>query len=155
VAIARIGFGAAAEPGALRQPDLAQADRGQRDGNVDEERRAPSPFVAEDGDEPAAEHGADAHGDADDRAEHAEGATAQLAVEVLLEHAHALRAEQAGADAHDDAGDVEHERIGREPGDEGAEGEDADADDEEPSPAEEVAGPSCGDEEDAEGQRIA
>src|SRR5699024_8189930 len=83
---------AAAAPGALRQPDRAQADRGQRDGNVDEERRAPPPFVAEDGDEPAAEHGADAHGDADYRAEHAEGATAQLAVEVLLEHAHALRA---------------------------------------------------------------
>src|SRR5699024_5385883 len=84
VAIARIWFGTAAEPGALRQPDLSQADRGQRDGTVDEERRAPSPFVAEDGDEPTAEHGADAHGDAADRTEHAEGATAQLAVEVLL-----------------------------------------------------------------------
>src|SRR5699024_10120318 len=65
MAVARIGFGAAAEPGALRQPDLAQDDRGQRDRHVDEERRAPSPFVAEDGDEPAAEHGADAYGDAD------------------------------------------------------------------------------------------
>jgi hypothetical protein len=76
-------------------------------------------------------------------------------VEVLLDHAHTLRAEQAGADAHDDAGEVEHERVGREPGDEGSCGEDADADDEESPAAEQVAGATGGDEEDAEGQRVA
>ena len=60
-----------------------------------------------------------------------------------------------GAHAHDDAGDVEDQRVGREPGDEGSEREDADAEDEEPAPAEEVTGTARRDEEHPEGQRVA
>ena len=151
----RTWLGAGTDPRALRQPEPAEDDRGQGDRHVDEERRTPSPFLAEHGDEPATEDGPDAHGDADDRAEHPEGATADLAVEVLLEHPHALGAEQTGAQPHDDAGDVEHERVRGQSRDEGPEGEDGHADDEEPTTAEEVAGSTGGDEEYAEGERIA
>ena len=106
-------------------------------------------------DEEAAQGGADGHGYAHDGAEPAEGPAAFLAAEVLLDHAHALWVEQAGADALDEAGDVEGFGGGCEARGDGGDRVDAEADEVDPAAAQQVAGTSRGDEDDAEGQGVA
>src|SRR5699024_4657747 len=127
----------------------------QAEGDVDQEGPAPAVLGPAESDEEAAQGGADGHGYAHDGAEPAEGPAAFLAAEVLLDHAHTLRVEQASADALDEAGDVESLRGGCEPRGDGGDCVDAEADEVDTAAAEQVAGTSCGDEDDAEGQGVA
>ena len=111
-------------------------------------------FGAAESDEQATENRADGHCYADGGAEPAECSVAFLAVEELLNHADALWAQQASADALDEARDIERFCAGCESRGDGATGVHGDADEEEASAAEQVTGAAGGHEDHAECQRI-
>src|SRR5699024_11046009 len=144
----------AAQQGA-GEPQEREGEGQQAEGDVDQEGPAPAVLGPAESDEEAAQGGADGHGYAHDGAEPAEGPAAFLAAEVLLDHAHALRVEQASAESVEEAGDVESFRGGCEARGDGGDRVDAEADEVDTAAAEQVAGTSRGDEDDAEGQGVA
>src|SRR5699024_7954444 len=117
-----------AAPEGAGEPQEGEGEGQQAEGDVDQEGPAPAVLGPAESDEEAAQGGADGHGHAHDGAEPAEGPAAFLAAEVLLDHAHALWVEQAGADALDEAGDVEGFRGGCEARGDGGDRVDAEAD---------------------------
>ena len=142
-------------PGGAGQPQ-ERADDGEDDErDIHEERGPPAPFRPEHGDEDPAQDRSDRDGDADDPAEQAEGPAALRTREVLLDESGHLRIDEAGAQSHDDPGEVERECIAGESRHEGARSEEHEPGDEDPTASVDVTGPSRGDEHDTEGQSVA
>lgn len=130
-----------------------EADGTEREVDVED----PAPAVVRSGglDEQAAEQGAHGRGDADDRAEHAEGPAALAPGEHLLDQGGDLRGDQTARDALHQPGDHQpHAGLGG-PAGGGGQGEEGEPRHEDRTAAPRVAQAPGGDEEEPEGESVA
>ena len=104
--------------------------------------------------EEASQYRPDSHGDSHGGSKVSKGAATLFPAEVLLDHSHALRVQQSGANTLHKARDVQRMRIRRETCHGGADGVDGDAEEKDASAPHEIAGAPSGDEDHAEGKRI-